>query len=61
VESHLRELLEQGFEVAVVKDATAAAKVPEGDGYLAALINFRYIANAVWTTDEAVNRITGRT
>ncbi len=60
VESHLRELLEQGFEVAVVKDATAAAKVPEGDGYLAALINFRFVANAVWTTDEAVNRITGR-
>ena len=54
VESHLRELLEQGFEIAVVKDATAAAKVPEGDGYLAALINFRFIANAVWSTDEAV-------
>ncbi len=58
VESHLRELLERGFEVAVVKDATAAAQVPEGDGYLAALINFRFIANAVWTTDEAVARIT---
>jgi nicotinamidase-related amidase len=58
VESHLRELLEQGFEVAVVKDATAAAKVPEGDGYLAAIINFRYIANGVWTTDEAVQRMT---
>jgi nicotinamidase-related amidase len=57
VEAHLRELLEQGFEVAVVKDATAAAKVPEGDGYLAAIINFRYIANAVWTTDDAVKRI----
>ena len=54
VESHLRELLEQGFEVAVVKDATAAAQIPEGDGYLSALINFRFIANAVWTTDEAV-------
>lgn len=53
VESHLRELLEQGFEVAVVKDATAAAKIPEGDGYLAALINFRFMANAVWTTAEA--------
>jgi nicotinamidase-related amidase len=26
VESHLRELLEQGFEAAVVKDATAASK-----------------------------------
>ncbi|MGE0641574.1 MAG: cysteine hydrolase [Thermoanaerobaculia bacterium] len=53
VESHLRELLEQGFEVAVVKDATAAAQVPEGDGYQAALTNFRYLANAVWTTAEA--------
>ncbi|MDD9908164.1 MAG: cysteine hydrolase [Ahrensia sp.] len=57
VESHMRELLETGFEVAVVRDATAGAKVPEGDGYLAALINFRMIANAVWWTDEAVQRI----
>ena len=55
VEAHLRELLEQGFEVAVVKDATAGAKHPElGDGYQAALINYGYIANAVLTTDEAV-------
>jgi nicotinamidase-related amidase len=53
-ESHMRELLEQGFEVAVIKDATAAAMLPEGDGYLAALTNFRYMANAVWTTDEVV-------
>lgn len=53
VESHLRELLEQGFEVAVVKDATAAAQVPDGDGYQAALVNFRYLASAVWTTAEA--------
>lgn len=53
-ESHLRELLEQGFEVAVVTDATAAAKVPEGDGYKAAMINFRFIANDVITTKEAV-------
>ena len=57
VESHLRELLETGFEVAVVKDATAAAKIPDGDGYLAALINFRFIANAVWTTDDAVKML----
>jgi len=56
-ESHLRELLEQGFEVAVVKDATAAAMLPEGDGYLAALTNFRYMANAVWSTEEAVKQI----
>jgi nicotinamidase-related amidase len=57
VESHLRELLEQGFEFAVVKDATAAARVPEGDGYVAAMINFRYIANAVWGTGETVSAI----
>ncbi len=55
VESHLREMLEQGFEVAVVKDATAGARHPElGDGYQAALVNYAYIANAVLTTDEAV-------
>jgi len=54
VESHLRELLEQGFEVAVVKDATAAAIVPEGNGYDAALTNFRFLANTVWSTEEAV-------
>ena len=54
VESHLRELLEQGFEVAVVKDATAAAKVPEGNGYESALVNFRFLASTVFTTEEAV-------
>ena len=56
-EAHMRELVEQGFEVAVVSDATAAAKVAEGDGHAAALVNFRYIANAVWTTEETVGRI----
>ena len=56
-ESHMRELLEQGFEVAVVKDATAAAIVPEGNGYEAAVVNFRFMANAVWTTDDAVKAI----
>lgn len=56
-ESHMRELLEQGFEVAVVSDATAAAIVPEGNGYEAALVNFRYMANDVWSTDEALSAI----
>ena len=56
-ESHLRELLEQGFEVAVAKDATAAAIVEEGDGYRAALVNFRFLASAVWTTQEALQAI----
>ena len=55
VEAHMRELLEQGFKVAVVKDATAGARHPEiADGYEAALINFGFIANAVLSTDEAV-------
>ncbi|QLE53162.1 cysteine hydrolase (plasmid) [Nostoc sp. C057] len=58
VEAHLRELLEQGFEVLVVKDATAAPRHPQlGDGYKAALINFGYIANAVLSTDEVVAAI----
>lgn len=55
VEAHMRELIERGFEVAVVKDATAGARHPElGDGYKAALVNFGYIANAVLSTDEVV-------
>ena len=54
VESHLRHLLERGFEVAVVQDATAAASLPGGDGFLAATINFRYLASALWRTDEAL-------
>ena len=56
-ESHMRELLEQGFEVAVVGDSTAAAIVEEGNGYEAAMVNFRFMASAVWTTEEAVSRI----
>jgi len=55
VEAHLRELLEQGFEVAVVKDATAGARHPElGDGYEAAMVNFGYLASAVLSTDEVL-------
>lgn len=57
VESHLREFQERGFEVAVVKDAIAGPKLPDGDGYLSALVNFRYIANAVLTTDEVLKRL----
>jgi len=57
VESHLRELLEAGFEVAVVKDATAAAVVPGLDGYQAALVNFRFLASAVFTTADVVARL----
>jgi nicotinamidase-related amidase len=57
VESHLRDLVEQGFEVAVVRDATAAPQIPEGDGYHAALINYRFIANALWTTEQVLEKL----
>ena len=57
VESHLRELLEQGFEVAVVGDATAAAQIPGYDGYEAAITNFRFLASDLWSTDEAIERL----
>ena len=60
LESHLRELLEQGFEVTVVSDATAAARHPQlGDGYAAAIVNFGFMANAVMTTDEVVRAMQG--
>jgi nicotinamidase-related amidase len=58
VEAHLRQLTEDGFEVSVVKDATAAAQHPElGDGYQAALVNFGFIASEVLDTDAAVAQI----
>ena len=60
VESHLRELLEAGFEVVVVTDATAAAKLPELDGYAAAMTNFRFLASDLWTTQEAVAQFAGQ-
>ncbi len=53
VESHLRDLLEQGFRVFVVRDAIAGPRHPEwGDGYQAALINYAFLAHGViWTAD----------
>ena len=55
VESHLREFLEQGFEVAVAKDAVAGPRHPEwGDGYRAALVNYRFLAHAVLATDDVI-------
>ncbi len=62
VESHLRELLEQGFHVTVVSDATAGGKTAElGDGYAAALTNFGFLANAVATADEIVESLAAAT
>jgi nicotinamidase-related amidase len=57
VESHMRELVENGFEVSIVKDATAAAILPGLNGYEAALVNFRMIASHLFTTEEIVAEI----
>ncbi len=57
VESHMRDLIEEGFEVAVVSDATAAAKLPGYDGFEAAFVNYRMIASDVWSTSEAIDKI----
>jgi nicotinamidase-related amidase len=55
VESHLRDLLEQGFEVTVVRDATAGPRHPKfGDGYQAALVNYAFLAHAVVSTADVV-------
>ena len=54
VEGHMRDFIENGFEVAMVRDATGGAVNQEGSGYEAALINWRFLAHALWTTDEAV-------
>ena len=56
-ESHLRELMEQGFEVQVVSDATAGAILPGLNAYEASLVNFRMIANAVRDTKTTVKQI----
>ena len=59
VESHLRELLEQGFEVTVVRDATAGPRHPtRGDGYQAALVNYAFLAHEVAYTNEIVAAMT---
>lgn len=57
VEAHMRDFIEHGFEIAMVRDATAGARNEEGDGYEAALINWRFMAHALWSTEEAVKRI----
>ena len=56
-ESHMRELVEQGFEVMVVTDATAGAITEHYDGYEAALTNFRFIASKIDNTENTVRDI----
>lgn len=56
-ESHMRGLIEAGFEVMVVTDATAGAITEFYDGYAASLTNFRMIASAVDNTQNTVRAI----
>ncbi|WP_421864070.1 cysteine hydrolase [Motiliproteus sp.] len=53
-DSHLRELVENGFRVVMIKDAVGA---PGEAAYQAALTNYGMIANAVISTTEAVELI----
>jgi nicotinamidase-related amidase len=57
LESHMRDIIEAGMEVAMVRDAVAAGVNEEGDGYAAAIVNYRFMANAVWTTEETVEKM----
>lgn len=54
VEAHMRELLETGFEVSVVTNATAGAILPDMNAYEAALINFRMMASHLYSADEVL-------
>ena len=53
----MRDFLEQGFAVAMVRDTTAGTANEEGDGYQAALVNWRFLAHALWSTTETVSRM----
>ena len=57
VESHLRDLIEQGFEVMVVSDATAGPITPMGDGYAAAIVNYQYLAHEVALTKDTIAKM----
>ena len=54
VESHARDAIENGFEVIIIADATAAA----GDAaYEAAIINYEFLAHEVVTTKQIIKRL----
>jgi nicotinamidase-related amidase len=55
LQSRTRELQKDGFEVYVVRDATAGSCQPEwGSGYRAALINYAY-SSMPWSLPSIVN------
>lgn len=54
VESHMRDLVEQGFEVYIAKDATGA---PGMDAYKAAEVNFDMLSSGSLTTEEVITKL----
>jgi nicotinamidase-related amidase len=54
IESHLRDATENGFDVIVVKDATAG---PGEEATQAAYVNYGFIASEVATTSEVVESL----
>jgi len=54
IESHARDAIENGFDLIIVADATAAA----GDvAYEAALTNFEFLAHEVVTAEQIIKRL----
>jgi nicotinamidase-related amidase len=54
VESHLRDAVENGFDVIIIADATAGAGAHSKK---AALINYEFIAHEITTTDDIIMRL----
>jgi nicotinamidase-related amidase len=54
VESHARDAIENGFEVIIIADATAAAGQA---AYDAAVINYEFLAHEVVTTEQIIKRL----
>jgi nicotinamidase-related amidase len=54
IESHARDAIENGFDLIIISDATAAA----GDAaYEAAITNFEFLAHEVVTTEQIMKRL----
>jgi biuret amidohydrolase len=57
LEAHMRNIVEMGFQVAMVRDAVAGFETEEGDGYQAAMVNWSLLAHGLWTTEETVAKM----
>lgn len=60
LEGHLRDLVENGFSVAIVSDATAGIAIDGVDARNHNMHSFRLLANAVWDTRETILRMYGK-